>query len=91
MKKPEPKYVAATLKWCNARRKEQGKKPLKRMPKGKIWEPDSCPCGKAAKLYVSVRVWGFQGEKCYDKFLPRRVRAFVKAFDAGKLPQYELK
>ena len=93
MKKPEPKYVAATLKWCNTRRKEQGKKPLKRMPQGYRSDPGSCPCGKTAKLHVGTELWRFQSESSYydDKSLPRRVQEFVKAFDSGELPQYELK
>jgi hypothetical protein len=43
--KKEPKYVAETLAWCNKRRKEQGKRPLKKMPKGRMSDPSSCPGG----------------------------------------------
>jgi hypothetical protein len=91
MKKKEPAYVAATLKWCNERRKEKGKKPLKKMPKGRIADPSSCPCGRTADLIVGAEEWRPQGSTPDDyNPTPGPVRKFVYAFDAGRLPQYEL-
>ena len=84
----EPKYVAETLKWCNALRKEQGKKALLKMPKGYMGDPKTCPCGNAAKLAVSLTTWGFQDEHKRDRRLPMCVQRFVATFDAGELPQY---
>lgn len=84
----EPEYVAATLKWCNERRKEDGQKPLKKMPKGHKRDGTSCPCGKASGVYVGIFDW-YRDTWPVHK-LPKFVTEFVNDFDAGKLPQYEL-
>jgi hypothetical protein len=86
----EPKYVAETLAWCNARRKERGKRPLTKLPKGERNVPHSCPCGTATNCSVfgfTYRVASLRAE--YP--LPRSVQRFVRAFDDGRLPQYEAK
>jgi hypothetical protein len=89
----EPAFVAETLAWCNSHRVKQGKKPLKRLPKGKIHEADSCPCGKATGLWVYVIDYSQQPfyaprDLRATKPLPESVKKFVKAFDAGLLPRY---
>lgn len=95
--KKEPKYVAETLAWCNARRKEQGKKPVSKLPKGYMRDPESCPCGRACGLVVGLQTFGTHDESLAiswglgGEILPRPVKQFVKAFDAGKLPQYMAK
>jgi hypothetical protein len=91
MSESEPQYVAETLKWCNARRKEQGKKPLKKLPKGMPRDPESCPCGLATGLYVDANWWATKWVGPFDgrSELPLTVRRFVKAFDKRRLPQYE--
>lgn len=92
MKKAEPKYVAETLAWCNARRKEQGKRALKRLPKGETHNGVSCPCGKATNLYVGAYDYWKLPIECVEQTsgkLPRPVQEFIVAFDKGKLPQYE--
>lgn len=87
----EPSYVAATLKWCNARRKEHGKKPLAKMPKGRRMDPWNCPCGKTCQLTVGSAFWHFRNEPTMrGRPLPINVYKFVYDFDRGLLPQYEL-
>lgn len=85
----EPAYVAATLAWCNARRKEQGKRALKRLPKGMRRNARSCPCGKASGLSVWVQFAYDSRQRAVP--VPRAVGRFIRAFDAGRLPQYEAK
>jgi hypothetical protein len=82
----EPAYVQATLEWCNFQRAAQGLKPLDRLPKGKISDPRSCPCGAATGLEVSLTF--YITREGYDRDLPKDVQLFVLAFDRGKLPQY---
>jgi hypothetical protein len=91
----EPHYVKDTLDWCNERRKEQGKEPLKKLPKGKIGDGYTCPCGKATGLYVGTRGWDVTQEEYDDSYggpnfkrNPESVKEFVRAFDQCKLPQY---
>lgn len=88
-RKAEPGYVAETLAWCNARRKARGKRPVKRLPKGWIGDPFSCPCGKATGLAVGHFEWRDERGKWIS--LPRPVKRFVIAFDGGRLPRYEAK
>jgi hypothetical protein len=89
----EPAYVAETLAWCNLRRAEQGKRPLKKLPKGERRNALSCPCGAAIGLRVGQYAY-FTATKrpststCLGE-LPPAVTRFVIAFDAGRLPQYE--
>ena len=86
----EPAYVAATLQWCNERRKEKGKKPLTKLPGGVRGDPLSCPCGKATGLSVGAVLWGEPGYlKPQSNSLPETVSEFVVAFDNGELPQYD--
>jgi hypothetical protein len=83
----EPEFVAETLAWCNDIRADQGREPLKRLPKGKIQDPFSCPCGEATGLEVDYRVaYGRDGGVVCD--LPLAVQRFVVAFDNCELPQY---
>jgi hypothetical protein len=86
--KKEPACVARTLAWCNRQRKKQNKQPLKRLPKGKMSDPYSCPCGAATGL--SVGLYTFHDPKIpfQNKKLPKGVREFVCQFDNGVLPQY---
>lgn len=48
---PELKVPAAyydeALAFCNARRKENGKRPIKKLPPGVPGDVRSCPCAKA--------------------------------------------
>lgn len=89
--KPEPQYVAATLDWCNARRAEQGRPPLKRLPKGARFDSSTCPCGEATGLHVYHYTAWRPGTLRPVLVVPRSVRRFVAAFDSGRLPQYEAK
>jgi hypothetical protein len=88
----EPAFVAATLAWCNERRAERGKKPLKKLPKGRRMDAKSCPCGAATDLTVYSIGFGPPGSLPSLgelRPLPKSVSAFVSAFDNGELPQYE--
>lgn len=85
----EPKYIEETLRWCNARRKEQGKEPLNKLPKGRRGEGSSCPCGEATGLFVSYTYFTTIQHLDREINLPRSVQRFVRAFDSGKLPQYD--
>jgi hypothetical protein len=87
----EPTYVAETLAWCNERRAERGKRPLKRLPKGIRGDAKSCPCGKATGLKVDFLFYLDDRKGPPRGILPDPVRAFVRQFDWGLLPQYEAK
>jgi hypothetical protein len=82
----EPNFVAETLAWCNAIREQDGKPPLKRLPKGRRGDPFSCPCAKATGLVIGKNL---SENPTYDS-LPRGVRRFIHAVDDGLLPQYDL-
>lgn len=88
-KPKEPAYVAATLRWCNARRKEQGLKPVVKLPKGWRGDANTCPCGKLIGKPVWSESWGGEFPFTSTGILPAQVSAFVAAFDAGRLPQYD--
>lgn len=84
----EPAYVAATLAWCNRLRAQDGKKPLRRLPRGRRGSPESCPCGKA----TGWNVRRFTARRRVEWVnAPPGVTRFVRAFDAGELPEYEAK
>lgn len=94
-KPAEPRFVRLTLEWCNRQRKKKNLKPLKRLPKGIIAQPTSCPCGAATGLYVGrYTAWDVDPNnplKHQDGTridIPASVIQFVRAFDAGNLPQY---
>lgn len=84
----EPSFVVETLAWCNERRAERDMEPLKRLPKGRRSDPESCPCGKATGLKVRVRTYR-EGDSDTPLPLPVAVEDFVEAFDGGELPQYD--
>ena len=86
--KKDPAYVKEVLKWCNARRKEKGKKPLKKLPKGYPDDARSCPCGKATGLKVYRLSYRDLDAGIFGR-ITKSVRRFVDAFDAGQLPQYD--
>src|SRR4051812_27551481 len=81
-----PRYIKATLDWCNERRGEKELEPLDDLPKGKRGSPRSCPCGAATGLYVSP-VHATDLNRTFT--LPTNVEKFVRAFDAGMIPQYD--
>lgn len=85
----EPKYVEETLRWCNRKRKEKGKLPLIKLPKGIRGKGDSCPCGEATELFVGRDFFTDDPSMTFRSKLPRSVQRFVSAFDKGKLPQYD--
>lgn len=86
----EPPYVGETLAWCNERRVERGKKPLKKLPKGERGDGASCPCGKATGLWVGQDIYKTAIYSPTLGHIPRPVHDFVVAFDDGELPQYEI-
>ncbi len=92
----EPEFVAATLKWCNERRAEQDLGPLDALPKGRRKDDHSCPCGAATGLWVGTDYYKDDSLSSSSRMslqlhdLPSEVMEFVAAFDAGRLPQYDL-
>lgn len=83
--------VKNTLRWCNSQRKKQGLRPLKALPKGKLSDPVSCPCGKASKLEVFCSAayppdYSIDDPKGRIK-LPVSVQLFVRDFDNGLFPE----
>jgi len=90
-RRAEPAFVAETLKWCNEHRARRGLEPLKRLPKGKRGDSNSCPCGSATGLVVGPTLcWELlQPTGCRRFPLPTPVRLFVEHFDDGRLPQYD--
>ena len=87
----EPLYVWLCLEWCNEKRAQKGLEPLKFLPKGRISDPLSCPCGAATGLNVGSGTYHFPvplGAVPEYHDLPEAVRVFVSQFDAGHLPQY---
>jgi hypothetical protein len=92
----ESTYIAETLAWCNALRKERGKAPLKKLPRGERYEGESCPCGKATGLFVE-RYGAYVSRQEFERSAASlvanttpSVRRFIGAFDLGDLPQYEV-
>ncbi len=90
----EPAFVQETLDWCNKRRKENGKSPLDNLPKGRRHQGDSCPCGEATGLVVGLTGYFKRNPKDLQLDhlgdVPPSVTKFVKEFDNGKLPQYDI-
>lgn len=86
----DPEFVALTLQWCNERRAERSMEPLDRLPKGRRCAPLSCPCGAATGLWVHY----YDARDGADYSIKAAttspaVKAFIRAFDAGTLPQYD--
>lgn len=86
----EPEFVAGTLAWCNEMRAKKDRPPLDRLPKGTRDDPWTCPCGRATGLYVDRDRFGDDGDAGTPHDLPGPVIDFVRAFDAGELPQYDV-
>jgi hypothetical protein len=83
--------VKKTLQWCNRIRKKQGKKLLTKLPKGVMGDPWSCPCGRAAKVFVGCgtwTAWTAAGKPRETGDLPEAVQEFVYRFDYGLIPEY---
>jgi len=79
--------VKETLAWCNSVRARYHKSPLNVLPKGRIADPHSCPCGAATDMYVGARYYGLkEGGPNYP--LPSAVIRFIRLFDNGDLPEY---
>jgi hypothetical protein len=81
--------ISNTLRWCNAQRKKQGKKPLLKLPKGHRGKPESCPCGKATGLCVGYSLAYDNKTGKSIRMLPESVRRFVLMFDGGQIPELE--
>lgn len=85
----EERAREACLVWCNEIRAKQKKEPLIDLPKGKIADPESCPCGKATGLYVSAFAYYSPmqlGHMDFHGNLPQLVRDFVYLFDSRQYP-----
>lgn len=90
-KAEKERLIAGTLEWCNAERAKQGKEPLTELPKGRVRDPLSCPCGTATGLWVGRHTFCSTDEKRYrDKpeyDLPIVVSLFTQEFDDGTFPE----
>lgn len=75
----------ATLAWCNYIRAKRELEPLTELPKGKMVDPKSCPCGEATGLEVHTIVCYNNGD--FVEFLPPEVTAFIREFDRGNIPE----
>lgn len=80
--------VKATLEWCNELRAGKGMEPLDDLPKGVRKDHESCPCGKATGAYVAAYNWCWPDS--LDWPLPSAVCEFVRRFDRGEYPQYDI-
>ena len=85
----------AALEFANMLRARLGKKPVKRLRKGSHWS-DDCPLARTINRGGNVRVTREQTR--LDNRLneppienPALVHAFIAHFDAGLLPDLELK
>jgi hypothetical protein len=90
------------LTYVNGLRRELGRKPLQKLPKGEIGEAESCPIANALPGVVEVDVDCIQFyEPDPDGLLgnspgkkrkpPRHVRQFIEEFDSGTYPELERK
>lgn len=83
--------IKSCLAWCNEKRKEYGKEPLTDLPKGRIGDPRSCPCGTATGLYVSRTLYSpvdeYGNRTGSFHTLPREVTRFIELFDEGSIPE----
>lgn len=75
------KAYDAALAFVNARRKEKGKKPIKRLPAGKPHDARSCPCASACDAIVETRRWCDGGDWIFTPN-PQGLFDFVREFDA---------
>lgn len=79
---------ANALRWANRQRAKQGKRSLKRLPKGmRHAGADACPLANATGFLVMSGSYRPTGYRLYK--LPDRVCKFVGAFDAGFYPELE--
>lgn len=93
------RLIQGTLDWCNHIRAQENKPQLTKLPKGKIRDGESCPCGKATDLYVGRTVFLPIKEhrqaivrnsppKISDgEKLPRVVQEFITQFDKQEFPE----
>jgi hypothetical protein len=93
----DEEVIAGCLAWCNEKRAEQGMEPLAELPKGERRNYKSCPCGDATGLAVYSCAYAYPSEDLYvsqlverGQTLPPLVREFVRRFDAGRLPQFDI-
>jgi hypothetical protein len=86
--------IRGTLAWCNEVRKARGKKPLKELPRGVRRDSASCPCGKACELHVYATGAFLEPPLSSGALalfpVPKVVREFIYAFDAGEIPEQDL-
>lgn len=75
-----------TLKWCNEIRAETNKEPITELPKGKLGDPKTCPCGTATGTLVNLVTFRYHPDD-NAKPLPQVVIDFVNRFDGGYFPE----
>lgn len=78
----------ATLEWCNKQRDRKNMKPLEELPKGKVGDPESCPCGKATNMDVGFTdAVDYSIVPAFKTLLPPDVMGFVHHFDNEEIPE----
>ena len=73
------------LAYVNRIRKELGKKPIKRLPKGERRSPVSCPIARGIGSGARFSGVAITPNGHYDA--PQYVRNFVYLFDSGQYPE----
>lgn len=85
-----------TLNWVNTFRATLGLNPLPELPKGERQSAPSCPIARAVAdgLPYDVRKPVVHGGRLYlgarEAPLPGHVKVWVREFDQGLFPEYEL-
>lgn len=90
--------VAGTLRWINEIRAEHEKPLLDDLPMGRRAIENRCPIARALDFLPYLQVFGTAiryGDYSWSKrrriVLPRQAYNFVKDFDKGRYPQYDLR
>jgi imidazole glycerol phosphate synthase subunit HisF len=73
MKKTNPQVLPETLKLVNKIRKEMGKAPLKKMPRGHTGDSENCPIHNAIAPAGSEAVSIGATAVCHDKSLATKI------------------
>lgn len=95
---PSHSVDVKVLAYVNRLRKQLGRRPLKRLPKGEVCCAESCPIARALKPtdgyaevddteIVVVRGAGFDAREVLKTKPPRYVTRFVRHFDNGLIPE----
>ena len=85
-------FIKETLDWVNRERVACSiGEPLDDLPKGECGHAGRCPIAMAllADMVLPTAIWFEPGDLAHWP-LPAHVTQFIRAFDAGDLPQYDV-